>query len=132
MTAFASGFDQGGVIAPSADDCALVLSAIAGFDERDSTSLNEPAEDFCRLFDNALSPTIGVPGEFFDDGLHNGVAACVREALARMEKAGAKIVDISLPSMRYAISAYYVLTSAEHPATYPVMTACVMVGAPKH
>ena len=54
-----------------------------------------------------------MPGEFFDDGLHNGVAACVREALARMEKAGAKIVDISLPSMRYAISAYYVLTSAE-------------------
>ena len=113
MTAFASSFDQGGIIAKSADDCALTLSAIAGYDERDSTSLDEAAEDYCRLFDNFKPLTVGIPKQFFDDGLDNGVATRVQEALAQMEKLGAKIVDIDLPSVRYAIPAYYILTSAE-------------------
>ncbi len=114
MVAFASSFDQGGVIAKSAEDCALALSAMAGFDERDSTSLPQPAEDFTRQFDQPLSNiVIGVPKEFFSDGLDNEVASRVQEAIRQFEKQGATIKEISLASVKHAIAAYYVLTCAE-------------------
>jgi len=114
MVAFASSFDQGGVIAKSAEDCALVLSAMAGFDDRDSTSLQEPAEDFTRLLSTPLTGrTIGVPREFFGDGLNNDVAARAQEAISQFESLGARVVDVSLPASRHAIPAYYVLTCAE-------------------
>ena len=114
MVAFASSFDQGGVITKSAEDCALVLSAMAGFDERDSTSLQEAAEDFTRLLSTPLSGrVVGVPREFFGDGLNTDVAARVQEAIAQFESLGARVVDVSLPASKYAIPAYYVLTCAE-------------------
>lgn len=114
MVAFASSFDQGGVIAKSADDCALLLSAIAGHDERDSTSLQQPPEDFARELDAPLDGrTIGIPEEFFGDGLDNAVAARVQDAAKQLEKIGATLKKISLASVRHAIAAYYVLTCAE-------------------
>ena len=118
MVAFASSFDQGGVIAKSAEDCALALTAIAGFDERDSTSRNIADEDFAATLndDGALrGRTIGMPEEFFDAGLDSAVAECVRRTARVLEKQGAKIKDIKFPyaSMRHAIPAYYTLSCAE-------------------
>ncbi len=114
MVAFASSFDQGGVIAKSAEDCALSLSAIAGFDERDSTSANRPTEDFSQGLSTPLQgKKIGIPKEFFSDGLNNEVATKVMDAAKTLEKNGATLVDISLPASRYAVSAYYILTCAE-------------------
>ncbi len=114
LVAFASGFDQAGVFAASAEDCALGLSAIAGFDERDSTSLDVPGEDFSAGLEMPLRGLrIGKPKEFFDGGLDDGVAALLEDAFSEMQKAGAKIVEVSLPSARYAVAAYYILTCAE-------------------
>lgn len=114
LVAFASGFDQAGVLAASAEDCAIGLSAICGFDERDSTSLDVPAEDFAAGLQKPLAGLrIGKPRQFFDDGLDGGIRGLTEDAFGAMQKAGAKIIDISLPSMRYAVAAYYVLTSAE-------------------
>ena len=114
MVAFASGFDQAGIFATSAEDCALGLSAIAGFDERDSTSLHVADEDFAAHLDTSLKGLrIGKPKEFFDEGLDDGVRRLLNDAFDELQKAGAVVVDISLPSMRYAVAAYYVLTSAE-------------------
>lgn len=114
MVAFASSFDQGGVIAKSAEDCAEVLSVMAGFDERDSTSHNMPDEDFTRHLTTPLAgQTIGIPKEFFGDGLDSDIATQVMDAAKLCEKNGAKLVDVALPASRYAISAYYILTCAE-------------------
>ena len=114
LVAFASGFDQAGVMATSALDCALGLSAIAGFDERDSTSLDVPNEDFAAHLDMPLKGLrIGKPQQFFDDGLDSHICDLLDDAFGTLQKAGATIVDISLPSARYAVAAYYVLTSAE-------------------
>ena len=114
MVAFASGFDQAGVMAPAAEDCAAALNALCGFDERDSTSLQVPTEDFTRLLGEPLAGlTIGAPKEFFGDGLESETGGRTQEALRTLAKAGAKIVEVSLPTMAFAIPAYYVLTSAE-------------------
>lgn len=120
MVAFASSFDQGGVIAKSAEDCALGLNAIAGFDERDSTSLQVADEDFtAALADSSDSPDslkgvrVGIPQEFFQEGLDSEVGARVQEAIQQLQKMGAVLVEVSLPSFRFAIPAYYVLTCAE-------------------
>lgn len=114
MVAFASSFDQAGVMAKTAEDCALVLSAIAGFDSRDSTSLQADSEDFTKLFDEPLTGLrVGIPKEFFQDGLDSAVAARVQDAIAQLQKLGAQTVEVSLPSFRFAIPAYYVLTCAE-------------------
>lgn len=114
MVAFASSFDQAGVIAESAADCALALSALCGFDERDSTSLQIPDEDFSRLLDSPLRGVrIGVPADFFGEGLDSETGARVREALDEMQKAGAEIREIRLPSFQFAVPAYYILTCAE-------------------
>lgn len=114
MVAFASSFDQGGVIAVSADDCALALNALCGFDARDSTSLDVPTEDFTHDIHTPLSGLkIGVPAEFFGDGLNAETGTRVQEALQTMQKAGAELVDVRLPAVNFAIPAYYVLTCAE-------------------
>lgn len=114
MIAFASSFDQGGVLAVSAEDCAAALSALCGFDERDSTSLQLPPEDFTRDLHRPLAEmTIGVPDDFFGEGLQEQTGARVQEALAELEKAGAKLKRIKLPSFEFAVPAYYVLTCAE-------------------
>jgi len=118
MIAFASSLDQGGPMARSAEDCALLLSAMAGFDERDSTSLTEAqggvTEDFSRLLEQPLSGLrIGVPREYFGEGLSKDVEDAVRAALAQYEKLGASLVDISLPNTALSIPAYYMIAPAE-------------------
>lgn len=114
MIAFASSLDQGGPIARSAEDCALLLSAMAGFDEKDSTSLERGPEDFSRdLKQDIRGLRIGVPKEFFGAGLASDVEQAVRTALAEFEKLGAVLVDISLPKTDLSIPVYYVIAPAE-------------------
>src|SRR5450830_269705 len=118
MIAFASSLDQGGPMAQTAEDCALLLSAMAGFDERDSTSLTPEQggidEDFSRDLDQPLTGLrIGVPREYFGEGLSKDVEAAVRGALAQYEKLGATLVDISLPNTALSIPAYYMIAPAE-------------------
>ncbi|MFS2117194.1 amidase family protein, partial [Herbaspirillum frisingense] len=114
MIAFASSLDQGGPIAKTAEDCGLLLNAMTGFDERDSTSLQRPKEDFTRSLNQSLQGLrIGVPKEFFGAGLAADVEAAVRGALAEFEKLGATLVDISLPKTELSIPVYYVIAPAE-------------------
>ncbi|KAB8043118.1 Asp-tRNA(Asn)/Glu-tRNA(Gln) amidotransferase subunit GatA [Janthinobacterium aquaticum] len=118
MIAFASSLDQGGPMARSAEDCALLLSAMAGFDDRDSTSLTEAqggvTEDFSRLLEQPLNGLrIGVPREYFGEGLSKDVEDAVRAALAQYEQLGATLVDISLPNTALSIPAYYMIAPAE-------------------
>lgn len=118
MIAFASSLDQGGPIAKTAEDCALLLSAMAGFDPRDSTSLTPEQggvdEDFTRELATPLAGLrIGVPREYFGAGLAADVEQAVRTALAEYVKLGATLVDISLPNTKLSIPAYYVIAPAE-------------------
>ncbi|MEB0136994.1 Asp-tRNA(Asn)/Glu-tRNA(Gln) amidotransferase subunit GatA [Actimicrobium sp. CCC2.4] len=114
MIAFASSLDQGGPMAQSAEDCALLLSAMAGFDARDSTSLQRPDEDYSRdLGKDLRGLRIGVPREYFGTGLAADVEQAVRTALAEYVKLGATLVDISLPNTELSIPAYYVIAPAE-------------------
>ena len=115
MVAFASSLDQAGPMARSAEDCALLLSAICGPDlDRDSTSLDRPAEDFSRQLGDSLEGLrIGVPKEFFGDGLAADVRAALDAALKEYEKLGARLVEISLPRTELAIPVYYIIAPAE-------------------
>jgi aspartyl-tRNA(Asn)/glutamyl-tRNA(Gln) amidotransferase subunit A len=114
MIAFASSLDQGGPMAQTAEDCALLLNAMAGFDPQDSTSLDRPAEDFARDLDKPLQGLkIGVPREYFGKGLASDVEEAVRGALREYEKLGATLVDISLPKTELSIPVYYVIAPAE-------------------
>ena len=114
MIAFASSLDQAGPMAQSAEDCALLLNAMAGFDARDSTSIEREAEDFTHdLQRDVRGLRIGIPREYFDDGLAADVALAVRAALAEFEKMGATLVDISLPKTALSIPVYYVIAPAE-------------------
>jgi aspartyl-tRNA(Asn)/glutamyl-tRNA(Gln) amidotransferase subunit A len=118
MIAFASSLDQGGPIARTAEDCALLLGAMAGYDARDSTSLTPDQgggkEDFARDLNNGLKGLkIGVPREYFGPGLAPDVEAAVRNALKEYEKLGATLVDISLPKTELSIPVYYVIAPAE-------------------
>jgi len=114
MIAYASSLDQAGVIATTAEDCASVLSAIAGFDARDSTSVERPGEDFGRELGQPIGGLrIGVPTEFFGEGLADDVRAAVQAALAALRELGATLVDVSLPKTELAIPAYYVISPAE-------------------
>ncbi|RYF79750.1 MAG: Asp-tRNA(Asn)/Glu-tRNA(Gln) amidotransferase subunit GatA, partial [Comamonadaceae bacterium] len=115
MVAFASSLDQAGPMARSAQDCALLLSALAGPDpQRDSTSLDRPAEDYSRSLSGSLEGLrIGVPKEFLGDGVAPGVRAAIEAALAEYEKLGARRVVVSLPRTELSIPVYYVLAAAE-------------------
>jgi aspartyl-tRNA(Asn)/glutamyl-tRNA(Gln) amidotransferase subunit A len=114
MIAFASSLDQGGVIARSAADCALLLGAMAGFDLRDSTSIEAPVPDYhAGLGAPIKGLRIGVPREYFDPGLHPGTEAVVRAGLGELERQGARLVDISLPHSPLSVPAYYVIAPAE-------------------
>ncbi|MBV8635989.1 MAG: Asp-tRNA(Asn)/Glu-tRNA(Gln) amidotransferase subunit GatA [Burkholderiaceae bacterium] len=114
MIAFASSLDQGGPIAQTAEDCALLLNAMAGFDERDSTSVERADEDYTRdLNADIKGLKIGVPREFFGKGIAPDVEQAVRAALAEYEKQGAVLVDISLPKTELSIPVYYVIAPAE-------------------
>ena len=114
MIAFASSLDQGGPIAQCAEDCALLLNSMAGFDERDSTSLQHPVEDFQRELNTPLKGLrIGVPKEYFAAGLSADVEQAVRAALSKYEELGATLVEISLPKTELSIPVYYVIAPAE-------------------
>lgn len=114
IIAFASSLDQAGPIAKTAEDCALLLNTMIGFDKRDSTSLKRPQEDFTRLLNNNLKGLrIGIPREFFNTNLAVDVEHAVRTALQEYTKLGAILVDISLPKTAISIAVYYVITSAE-------------------
>ena len=121
MVAYASSLDQGGAFGASAEDCALLLSAMAGFDARDSTSLDRPVEDYAARTgmptpDTArplAGLTLGVPREFFSAGMCDGIRAAIEDALAQYRALGASLRDIDLPNARLAIPAYYVIAMAE-------------------
>ncbi|THF64654.1 Asp-tRNA(Asn)/Glu-tRNA(Gln) amidotransferase subunit GatA [Pseudothauera nasutitermitis] len=114
MVAYASSLDQAGAFGASAADCAALLTAMAGFDERDSTSLERPAEDYARDLDKPLTGLrIGLPKEFFGPGMADDVRAAVDAALAEYRKLGATTVEVSLPNAKLAIPAYYVIAPAE-------------------
>jgi len=114
MIAFASSLDQGGPMAKSAEDCALLLNAMAGFDRRDSTSLERPAEDYLRLLEQPIAGLrIGLPKEFFGEGMAGEVRSAVDEALKELRRQGAVTVDISLPNSGLSLPAYYVIAPAE-------------------
>jgi len=114
MIAFASSLDQAGPMAKSAEDCALMMNVMAGFDERDSTSLNREKEDYTRDLARPLQGLrVGLPKEFFAEGLDAGVGKVIDEAIAAYKKLGAEIVEISLPNTGLSIPVYYVLAPAE-------------------
>lgn len=119
MIAFASSLDQAGPMAKSAEDCALMMNVMAGFDARDSTSLDRPKEDYTRGLDKMTGEQplkglrIGLPKEYFADGLDAGVASVVEAAIKEYKKLGAEMVDISLPNTSLSIPVYYVLAPAE-------------------
>jgi aspartyl-tRNA(Asn)/glutamyl-tRNA(Gln) amidotransferase subunit A len=114
MIAFASSLDQGGPMAASAEDCVLLLNTMAGFDERDSTSLDRPLEDFSRDLEKPLNGLrIGLPKEFFGEGCDAEVMATVRAAIAEYERLGATTVEVSLPNSHLSVPAYYVIAPAE-------------------
>jgi aspartyl-tRNA(Asn)/glutamyl-tRNA(Gln) amidotransferase subunit A len=114
MIAFASSLDQAGVIAVSAEDAALALQAMAGFDPRDSTSVDVPVPDYRAALDAPLAGMkIGILKEFFGEGLSSAVENLVREALAELTKLGAVVKEVSLPSLPLSVPTYYVVAPAE-------------------
>ena len=114
MIAFASSLDQGGPMAKSAEDLALLLNVMVGFDPRDSTSLQREAEDYARDLQKPLAGLrIGLPKEYFAAGMSNDVASAIEKALNEYRKLGAQTVEISLPNAPLAIPVYYVLAPAE-------------------
>ncbi|MBK7000151.1 MAG: Asp-tRNA(Asn)/Glu-tRNA(Gln) amidotransferase subunit GatA [Rhodoferax sp.] len=115
MVAFASSLDQAGAMAHSAHDCALLLSALCGPDpDRDSTSLDVPAQDFCaNLNDSIEGLRIGLPQEFFSDGVASDVRSAIDVALRELEKLGARLVPIRLPRTELSIPVYYIIAPAE-------------------
>ena len=114
MIAFASSLDQGGPMARTAEDCALLLNAMTGFDAKDATSLQRDKEDYTRDLDKPLQGLkIGVPNEYFGEGLAPDVEQAIRAALSEFEKLGATLVNISLPKTSLSIPVYYVIAPAE-------------------
>jgi aspartyl-tRNA(Asn)/glutamyl-tRNA(Gln) amidotransferase subunit A len=114
MIAFASSLDQAGPIAHSAEDCAVLLQVMAGFDSKDSTSVNKPVPDYrATLNDSIKGLRIGLPKEYFAEGLDGDVAKVIDAALRDYQKLGAELVEISLPNSHLAVPAYYVIAPAE-------------------
>jgi len=114
MIAFASSLDQAGPMGRSAEDLALMLNVMAGFDERDSTSLQRDTEDYARDLNKPLNGLrIGLPKEFFAAGMGSDVAKAVEAAIAEYKKLGATVVEISLPNSKLSVPVYYVLAPAE-------------------
>jgi aspartyl-tRNA(Asn)/glutamyl-tRNA(Gln) amidotransferase subunit A len=114
MIAFASSLDQGGPMARSAEDLALLLNVMAGFDPRDSTSLDREREDYTRELGKPLKGLkIGLPQEFFAEGAAPGVVKAVEAAVAEFRRLGCETVEVSLPNMKLSVPVYYVLAPAE-------------------
>ncbi|MCQ2030232.1 Asp-tRNA(Asn)/Glu-tRNA(Gln) amidotransferase subunit GatA [Stutzerimonas zhaodongensis] len=114
MVAYASSLDQGGPLARTAEDCALMLGAMAGFDPKDSTSVDQPLDDYLAALSKPLTGLrVGLPKEYFGDGLDTNIADAVMAAVEVLEGLGATVKDISLPNMQHAIPSYYVIAPAE-------------------
>lgn len=114
MVAFASSLDQGGPLAHSAQDCALLLNAMAGHDPLDSTSSAVATQDYsARLDDNLQGLRIGLPQQYFGDGLDAATGSCVEAALKELEALGATLVDVSLPHSELTVPTYYIIAPAE-------------------
>ncbi len=114
MIAFASSLDQGGPMARSAEDVATLLQVMAGFDPRDSTSVDEPVPDYAAALGNDIAGLkIGLPREYFGEGLDPAVGKAIEEAIDQYKKLGAEVVEISLPNTNLAIPTYYVVAPAE-------------------
>ncbi|MEO5343780.1 MAG: Asp-tRNA(Asn)/Glu-tRNA(Gln) amidotransferase subunit GatA [Gammaproteobacteria bacterium SHHR-1] len=114
MIAFASSLDQAGPMTRCAEDAALLLQAMAGFDPKDSTCAEEPVPDYCAgLNDDLRGLKIGLPREFFAEGLDAEVAASIEQAVTEFKRLGAELVDIQLPHNALSVPAYYVVAPAE-------------------
>jgi len=114
MVAFASSLDQAGVITRTAEDAAMLLGVMAGFDERDSTSVNHPVPDYVAGLSKPVKGLkVGIVRQHFDEGLDAVCAARVRESLAALEEAGASLVEIDLPNIGLSVPTYYVVAPAE-------------------
>lgn len=114
MVAYASSFDQAGPMAQTAEDCAILLNAMASFDERDSTSLERTKEDYTRDLNQPLKGLkVGLPKEYFGEGMSADVQKTVQTAIDLLKAQGAEMVEVSLPQTELSIPAYYVLASAE-------------------
>ncbi len=114
MIAFASSLDQAGPFARTAEDLGLLLNVMAGFDARDSTSLEREREDYTRELEKPLTGLrIGLPREFFAEGMAPDVAKAIDEAIAQYKKLGCEMVEVSLPNMKLSVPVYYVLAPAE-------------------
>lgn len=114
MIAFASSLDQGGPMAQTAEDCALLLNHMCGHDPKDSTSISNKVTDYCtNLNDSIQGLTVGLPKEFFDERLDNNIATVIQSAIKELEKLGATFKEISLPSIDLSVPAYYVVAPAE-------------------
>ncbi|TAL54253.1 MAG: Asp-tRNA(Asn)/Glu-tRNA(Gln) amidotransferase subunit GatA [Methylovulum sp.] len=114
MIAYASSLDQGGPMARSAEDAAVLLQVMAGFDDKDSTSVEYPVPDYSAELNKPLAGLkIGLPTEFFGDGLSANIAADLDNARNEYRRLGAEIIELSMPTLKLAIPAYYVIASAE-------------------
>jgi aspartyl-tRNA(Asn)/glutamyl-tRNA(Gln) amidotransferase subunit A len=114
MIAYASSLDQGGPLARTAEDCALMLQAMAGFDAKDSTSVDQPVDDYLAALSQPLNGLrIGLPKEYFGTGLDARIGEKVMTVVEELKKLGATVKEISLPNMQHAIPAYYVIAPAE-------------------
>ncbi len=114
MVAFASSLDQGGPMTRTAEDAAIMLQTMAGFDVRDSTSVEQPVPDYLGGLQGGLQGLkIGLPKEFFGEGLNSEIAAVIEAAVAEYVKLGAEVKEVSMPNLKLAIPAYYVVAPAE-------------------
>ena len=114
MIAYASSLDQGGPMTQTAEDAALMLQVMAGFDNKDSTSVERDVPDYSADLNNSLKGLkIGLPKEFFDDGLNNDMATAIEAAINEYKKMGAEVIEVSMPNLKLAIPAYYVIAPAE-------------------
>ncbi len=114
LLAFASSLDQIGPFTKDVTDCAMMLNVISGYDKRDSTSVNQQVPDYlASLTDGLQGMTIGIPAEYFADGLDAEVEAAVKNSIAKLQEAGAVIEEVSLPHTEYGVAAYYIIAPAE-------------------
>jgi aspartyl-tRNA(Asn)/glutamyl-tRNA(Gln) amidotransferase subunit A len=115
LVAFASSLDQIGPITKNVEDCAVLFEAISGYDPKDSTSVNTPVESCIKNLkkESLKDLKVGVPKEYFIEGIDKEVKNCIENILNKMESHGAKIVEISLPHTDYAVAVYYIIATAE-------------------
>jgi len=114
MIAFASSLDQAGVITRSSEDAALLLGVMAGFDERDSTCIDQPVPDYVSGLSGSLEGLrVGIVRQHFDEGLDENCAAAVKESLAVLESQGAILTEVDLPNLDLSVPTYYVVAPAE-------------------